>query len=244
MLPVVQIGPLAIQVPGLVLLAGLWIGLSLAERHAKQFGVEPEKIYNLTLVTLAAGALGARLTYALRYPETFRASPWSLVSLNPGLLDPIGGLTIALLAGLVYGQRKKMPLWPTLDAITPALAVMGIAIGLANLASGKGFGAASNLPWAVNLWGESRHPSQIYEILAASLILWIVWPSPRKDKKPSGLLFLQFLTLSAGTRVFLEAFRGDSTILFNSVRAAQASAWLVLAIGLWGIGRLQRRKSD
>ncbi len=33
MYPILQIGPLAIQLPGLLLLAGLWIGTLVAERE-------------------------------------------------------------------------------------------------------------------------------------------------------------------------------------------------------------------
>lgn len=35
MLPILPIGPLAIQFPGLVILLGLWLGLSLAEQSVQ-----------------------------------------------------------------------------------------------------------------------------------------------------------------------------------------------------------------
>ncbi len=44
---VLQIGSLALPVPGLVLLIGVWIGLSLAEREAARLGLNPEAVYNL-----------------------------------------------------------------------------------------------------------------------------------------------------------------------------------------------------
>jgi prolipoprotein diacylglyceryl transferase len=242
MLPILQVGPLALQVPGLILLIGLWLGLSLAERHARRFKTQPEQLYNLVLITLLAGILGARLTYVLRFSAAFTANPASLISLNPGLLDPIGGVAAGLIAGFVYGQRKKMALWSTSDALTPVLGVIGVTLGLANLASGSGFGAATDLPWAIELWGESRHPSQIYEIVAAGVILWLVWPSRTEKRRPSGWLFLQFLALSAGARLFLEAFRGDSLVILNGLRATQVAAWAVLAAALWGIWQLQSNK--
>ncbi len=140
MLPILQIGPLALQTPGLILLIGLWIGLSLAERFAAQQNVDANHLYNLTLIALLAGILGSRVAFAARFPEAFLANPASLISLNPGLLDPLGGLVIGALAATIYGQRVKLPLLQTLDALTPTLATLGISLGLAHLAAGTAFG--------------------------------------------------------------------------------------------------------
>ncbi len=54
---------------------------------------------------------------------------------------------------------------------------MMLAVPLANLASGDAFGAPSSLPWAIELWGAARHPVQIYEAVAAGLILWVCRPA-------------------------------------------------------------------
>jgi len=243
MLPVLQIGPLALQTPGLILLLGVWLGLTLVERGAVHRRPAAEALYNLALTVLVAGVVGARLAYAARYPEAFLASPASLISLNPGLLDMSGGVAVGLIAGLIYGQRKGMPLSETLGALTPGLAVIMIALALADLASGNAFGAPSDLPWAIELWGARRHPSQIYAALAAGGILWYLWQR-RKQPSAPGTLFLQFVALSAAARLFLEAFRGDSLVLFAGLRQAQIVAWVVLAASLWELGKMQKAKSD
>lgn len=49
-----------------------------------------------------------------------------------------------------------------------------------------------------------------------------------------------WLVLSAAARLFLEAFRGDSTLIFGSFRSAQVLAWLVLGLALWAIARRKR----
>ncbi len=236
MFPILQVGPLAIQAPGLILLLGVWLGLTLAERHAERYDTDPNLLYNLAFIALIGGVVGARLSYAAQFSEAFIASPASLVSLNPGLLDPWGGLAVGVIVGIVYAQRKGMALWPTLDALTPALAVIGVALGLSHLASGTAFGAPSKLLWAIQLWGESRHPSQAYETLAALGILALVWPG-RSGEQPPGVVFLRFMALSAGAALFLEAFRGDSMLVFGGLRAVQVAAWVVMAGCLWGLGK-------
>lgn len=241
MLPILQIGPLAIQTPGLILLLGLWLGLSLSERAASYCGVNPNQLYNLVLFGLLGGLVGARLGYVLRYPEAFGSSPASILSPNPGLLDAWGGIAGAALAGLVYGQRKGMSLWPTLDALTPGLGMVGVALGFSHLASGAAFGSLTRLPWAIELWGATRHPAQMYEILAAGLLLWMFWPTGkiahRLRSLAPGLNFWSFTALTALSRLFLEAWRGDSEIIMGGLRLAQLAAWLVLAFSLWAIGR-------
>jgi prolipoprotein diacylglyceryltransferase len=242
MLPVLQIGPLALQTPGLAYLLGLWLGLSLAERAAPRYKISPETLYNLALTALISGLAGARLAFIAQNFPAFAADPGSALSLNPGLLDPWGGLAGGFLGGLIYAQRKALSAWPTLDALTPLLAVMSVAGALANLASGSGFGAPTSLPWAIEIWGAARHPSQVYELIAAAAILWLAWPrSVQAAGTPAGQAFLRFLSLSAAARLFLEAFRGDSLLIFGGLRLAQVLAWGVLAAGLWGLSRLTRK---
>jgi phosphatidylglycerol---prolipoprotein diacylglyceryl transferase len=237
MLPILQVGPLALQTPGLILLLGIWIGLWLAERYASRRGQDASSLYNLVLAGILFGLAGGRLFYVLSYPEAFLASPRSIISINPGLFDIWGGLLSGLLAALVYGGRKKLPFWSTLDALTPGLAVFAVAIHLANLASGNGFGSPTQLPWAIELWGAQRHPTQVYESLAAAMILVFLLILMRSSRpRAEGTFFLVFVALSAGARLFLEAFRGDSVLIAGGLRSAQVIAWIALAASLWLIG--------
>lgn len=243
MLPTLQVGPLAVQTPGLIILVGVWLGLNLAERWAVRHGLRGEQVYNLTFTMLIAGLMGARLAYVVRFPAAFASSPLGLLSPNPSLLDPVGGAAVAVIAGLIYGQRKEMPFWETLDALTPTLAVIGVAIPLANLASGASFGMPSEVGWTIDLWGAKRHPTQIYEAMAGGLILWWVWSRGDGTKLAAGVRFLQWAALSAGARLFLEGFRGDSVVIFNSLRVAQVTAWVALALVLWGLYHRRFAKS-
>ena len=82
MFPIIQIGPMALQAPGLILLIGLWIGLILSEKLAVRFNTQPNQIYNLVFTALIAGLIGARLSYILQNIEAFLESPISVFSLN------------------------------------------------------------------------------------------------------------------------------------------------------------------
>jgi phosphatidylglycerol---prolipoprotein diacylglyceryl transferase len=239
MFPTLQLGPLALQTPGLILLAGLWLGLWLANKFKVHPELPPAALDNATLLAILAGLLGARLTFVLANLQAFLADPWSIFSLSPALLDLWGGLTFALVAVLVTLQLQKISALAFADAAVPLLGVLNIALPFSNLASGRGFGSPTNVPWSIELWGATRHPSQLYEMLAGLLILLIIHRLSRTmPSRPTGSLFYTFLALSSLSRLFLEAFRGDSVLLGDTIRLVQVAAWLALGMALYGLYRL------
>ncbi len=253
MFPILQIGPLALQTPGLLILIGIWLGLSVSERFASRLNAVSNQLYNLVLVCLITGIIGARLAYVILYSAIFIASPLNIFSLTPTMFNGQAGLLIGLMAGLIYAQRKSLPLWPTLDAITPGLSVFMIFNHLANFASGDAFGSPVNMPLAINLWGQSRHPVQLYEMAAAILIaLALIFRIQRINQaheKPSttnrsGIYFWAFLALTSLARLFLEFFRGDSTTILGSVHVAQVIAWIFLAVSLWRLNKYQQENQE
>ena len=209
------------------LLAALWIGLALAEKRAGRHGVPKETFNTLVYYSLLGYILGGRILFALANLSAFSNSILSLFSLNIDLFDPFGALVTAVLTGFVYGRRQKLALWPTLDTLAPLLAVLAIGLALSHLAAGTAFGSPTDVPWGIELWNAARHPTQLYELIAAFLIFLLVWFRP--ERPPAGTEFLLFLSLSAGARLFLEAFRGDSTLIVAGLRLAQVVAWLILA---------------
>lgn len=205
-----------------------WLGLVLAERRSGKSGVSRDALNDLVFYSIGAFVLAGRLVFAVLQLSAFSSSPLSLLSPNPDLFDPLGGLAGALLTALILIQRKRLAVWKTLDALVPFFAMLAVGIGLMHLAAGTAFGRPADLAWAIHLWNAERHPSQLYEILAAMIILAITWFS-RLPERP-GVSFLIFIALSSTARLFLEAFRGDSVLLPGGFRQAQVAALLVLAI--------------
>jgi len=251
MLPVIQVGPLALQAPALLLMVSIWLALSVVERYAKLFGHRAENLSNLVWVALIGLLVGARLAYVVRYFAAFEGNWLSVLSPSPMLFDWESGAVIGVLAGLIYGQRKGFKLMNTLDALTAGLAVWMVALPLANFLAGTANGMASDVPWAVNLNGANRHPVQIYEAGLAALILWWVFPlriASRGWADIPGRTFLTWLAASAGARLLLEPLRAESNLLPGNLRMAQVIAWLLLAAALWLLwktsGRTIRETGD
>lgn len=240
MFPILQLGPVAIRLPGLILLVGIWLGLMLIDREAPRRALPATSLNNMLVYGLIAAILGARVWYALRYINAYMQDPLSLLSLNPATLAPLEGALTGLLVAFVYAHRKRLPLWPTLDTLAPSLALFTFFLGLAHLSSGDAFGAPTEMPWSIELWGASRHPSQIYETLAAAAVFAVIWQF-RARSAMHGFLFLSWMVLAAFTRLFLEAFRGDSVIILGNLRSAQVASFGVLLLALVSLHILARR---
>ena len=222
-----------------LLLAALWLGLALAEKRVERHRLSIDALNNIVYYSILGYVIGGRVLFALANLSAFTRSPLSIFSINVDLFDPTAALVTAILVGLIYGQRKKLPLWSTLDAMTPLFATLAIGLSLAHLAAGTGFGRPTDLPWGIDLWNASRHPTQIYDFVAALFILGLILF--RKADSHASSDFLLFAALTAGAHLFLEAYRGDSTLIFDRLRLAQIIAWMVLAVVLvaheWLVGK-------
>jgi phosphatidylglycerol:prolipoprotein diacylglycerol transferase len=225
----------------LVFLAA-WLGFTLAEKRAKRYNIQAETLSNLIFIGMLAYLLGGRIFYAAEHLSAYIQSPLSLFALSASSIDQWGALVIAVIAGIIYGQREKLSFLPTLDSLTLFFAPLSLGLGFSHLAAGTAFGAETNLPWAIQFWGAMRHPTQIYEIAASLLTLGLLW-FRKTDSKP-GSEFLTFTALTAASRLIIEYFRGDSTLIFNGLREAQIVAWLVLAISLIGLELLKPASVD
>ena len=225
----------------ILLIVALWLGLTFAEKRAQKHGLSKEQLNNIVFYGLFGFIIGGRVLFALNNFSAFSQSPLSIFSPNPDLFDPTSGLLAALLVGIVYGQRQKLPLWGTLDSLTPVFATIAIGLSLSHLAAGTAFGSPTNLAWGMDLWNATRHPTQIYELLASLLIFGLLWS--QKTDSPPGIHFLTFTALTATARLFLEAFRGDSTLIFGEYRLAQFTAWIFIAFSFFISERLLKRKT-
>jgi len=211
----------------ILLVAAVWIGLSLAEKRAERHGVSKNDLGNITFYALIAFILGGRISFVLQNISAFIKSPPGIVSINPDIFDPPGAVAAACIVAFIYGQRQKLLFWNTLDALTPFFAVLSIGMGLSHLAAGTAFGKETDLLWGINLWNATRHPTQVYETLASLLIFALVW-FQKQNPRP-GILFLTYAALTAASQLFIQAYRGDSTLVFNGLRQEQIIAWVVLA---------------
>lgn len=242
MYPVLNIGPAAIQLSGLILLLGFWLSLNLAGRRAKAEGLPEDVIFNAGMIALLVGLVGARLGYAALHWSAYQNDLSGILALTPGALSTPAGLLIGGGAAALYMLHHRLPLPTLLDVLAPSVALMFAFISLADLSAGSAYGRVSELPWAIELWGARRHPTQVYELLAALATLGLLWWA-RTRRPYEGFLFLLFLLSNGAARLFLDAFRSDAWLLADGYRAVQVIALGAVVLSLWLMGRRATRSS-
>lgn len=244
MLPTFELGPFSLPVPGLSLILAVWLGLTASEKLASRYSLSSDKIYNLLLYSLVSGVVGARVSFLAGSFQAFLADPWSVFSLSQTMFDLPGGLIIGSTTFVLFVYKNNLAISRAADGITPFLAVLNLGLGFSHLAGGTAYGAPTNLPWGIDLWGAVRHPTQIYLIISSLIILTVIFISKPSSADRPGKIFLTFLSLTSGSYLFLEAFRGDSNLIRFGIRSRQIISWLILAGSLRGLGKLKYDRNN
>jgi phosphatidylglycerol:prolipoprotein diacylglycerol transferase len=219
MFPIINIGPLAIQAYGFILISSFFIGLWVTGFFAKNIGTNGEVIENSLLFGLLSGILAARLGFLLQNPSIFSDNPLALLSLTPSMLNTSFGSFVGLTTAIIYAQKKHLPIWPTLDTLSPLVVLLFAGIHLANFANGELFGLPTTLPWGIELWNEIRHPVQAYAFVLSIITLVVLTIYTKLFRKTgfvrSGILFnLTSFTIGL-ILIFTRAFIAQKTLLGN-----------------------------
>lgn len=237
MLPIIQILGRPIQTSLLVLLLAFSVCISVLERSAALAHLSRKDISNLAYGSVVVGLLAARLGYVIQYWTIYRDDLVSIVALNLNGLSPIFGFVAVLTSGFLYAHRRKIPLRDFLDVLTPGALVLAGGLALGDLVSGNGYGLPTQLPWGIRQWGELRHPTQLYDLLAVVVIGILLW----RLKSPfAGAKFGVFLTFYAVSRLILEIFHADSQEILG-FRSVQVWSFFALILG---VSLLHRWASD
>ncbi|GAB4545567.1 MAG: prolipoprotein diacylglyceryl transferase [Anaerolineae bacterium] len=243
MAPYLSIFGFSLQAYPLFILIAVAAGLWLAARQARRLGLDADHVYNLGFYALLATALGARLAFVLGNWPAYRGAPLSALSPTATAFAWPEGVVAGLLVALIYGLRYHLPPGPALDALAPGLA-LGLAIErVGAFLAGVSYGEPTSLPWGVFMWGEVRHPAQLYEMLALLLILAVLlWQQGRRPF--DGHTFALLVALYAGSRLFLEAFRADVPLITGGLRGVQVLALGVMLLAVWYIYRRRQRATN
>jgi phosphatidylglycerol:prolipoprotein diacylglycerol transferase len=233
-LPVLQLGPLALPMYPLALLLALWAGLAVSAWAARQMGLDGDHIYNAGLYGLVAGFVVGRLAHVVAYWSAYRTQPLEIIGLNSRAFLLWPGMLAACIVAVWYVQRHRLPWRTVLDAVAPG-ALVGLAIAaLGALLAGRALGAPVTLPWSVTLWGVARHPSQIYEALAALVTAGLAAAAIVK-RAPAGTATWIALLGYGLSRWLLEPFRAESTVVLGGLRLAQVLGLVAAIAALWAL---------
>jgi len=239
MFPIIRIGPAVIQTSILALVAAIWLGATIAEGEAKRRGLRGDDVWNIVSIGAIGTLIAARVIYIAQNFSAYASDPLQVFSPAPGTLALGYGAIFGALAAYGYIQRRVIPLAPLLDSIAPgALAALGI-YALGQFLSGDAYGTPTNLPWGVFMWGETRHPVQLYDTLGA----FLGWGVIKKFGRPGSVALMAVVWYSA-VRLIVDAYRGEAMILPNGFRVSQIIALVVLLGALWTLANSKEQMAN
>jgi phosphatidylglycerol---prolipoprotein diacylglyceryl transferase len=248
MLPkLISIGSFYIPTYGVLVALGFLAGLGITLRLAQRIGLAPEKITNLALYCAMSGILGAKLFMLLFDLGDYVRDPGRIFKLETLQAAGVfhGGFIAAFVVALLYMRKQQLPVFTTMDAFGPGIA-LGQAIGrLGCFAAGCCWGKECNLPWGVRFrsdavapvpLGKTLHPAQLYESAADLLIFGVLYRrfgGRHRDGEIIGL----YLVLYSIARFIIEFFREHEQSLVGGLSLTQ---WIALALLVAGIAILVR----
>ena len=228
MFPYLSLGPLSLPVPELSLIVGFWLGTILLDHELTKSDLNKKMLDNLIWILLISGLLGARLSYLSRNISAFQGNFKAILSFNPALMDPAGGILISLTSGYVFLSKKQISYWKILDGLVFVLSPILISLSFAKFASGKDYGLPTKLPWGVNLWGEIRHPVQLYFLASGISALIIAVLIYRRRSHTPGFTFLVFSSCISGSYLFFSRYLVPDILLPGGFRLYQTLLWVFL----------------
>lgn len=244
MLPVLfTIAGFEVHTYGVAAGLGLFLGILGAVWLGTRDGLPSTRLWDVGLVLIAGGVLGARLEYVRTHWDHFAADPARVLAFRDGGLVFYGGFVLAVLGLMVYTWARGLGVLRTLDVFAP-MVPFGHAIGrLGCFAAGCCFGAPTDVPWAVVFppgseapAGVPLHPTQLYEagysLVVAVVLAWLL-PRRRFDGQVFGLL----LVVVPALRAVNEVFRGDAVRGFTVLGLSNAQATSIL-LGTVGVAIL------
>ena len=238
-----HIGKFFLPTYGFLVSLGVLLGLWISVRNSERLGYNGDKAWNLGILVVLCGIIGAKVLYVINEWGYYSANPKEIFSINTLQAGGVfsGGLLAAFAAAAWYVWKYDMPPLGTCDAFAPGLA-LGHAIGRVGcFAAGCCYGKETHHWWGVvfrnplanSITGTPLNiplePTQLFEAAVELanffFLMWLL-----KRRKFDGQVFGAFMVIYGIARFFLEFIRDDPGR--GSVFGGAMSGTQLIAIGL------------
>lgn len=244
------IGPLSVQWYAVFILTGAIVGLVLAMREAKKFGIVSDTIIDLFTFGLPIAIIGARLYYVIFEWQYYLENPSKIFAIWEGGLAIHGGVIAAAIFGFFYCRAKKINFLLLFDIAAPSF-LIGQAIGRwgnfmnqeahggvvpgETLAQQRQYLLDFRLPeFIVNgmyIDGAYYHPTFLYESVWNFVgVLLMVFGVRRWKQILIGEVAGFYLVWYSVGRFFIEGLRTDSLYIIPGLRTAQVISILTIIV--------------
>ena len=239
---------------GVVIVIGMLIAMALIMYTAKRFGENPDNYYDVSLLAILIGIVGARAYYVFFAWDMYKDNLKEIFNIRNGGLAIYGGIIFGLITVLLYCHVKKKKFLHMADFL-----ILGVVFGQimgrwGNFFNREAFGEYTDGLFAMQLpvsavrsneitqtmWDHVQtigdvqfiqvSPTFLYESLwnlaLLMILLYITY-----HKKFDGQVFCTYLMGYGLGRVWIEALRTDQLLLPGTTIAVSQLLSAVVAIG-------------
>ncbi len=247
-----SIGGFEIYWYGILIGLGLALGMIYALTHAREFGIDADRMLDVIIWGTIFGVIGARVYYVAFAPQGMFTGIRDILDMRKGGVAFYGTVIGAILAAFVACKIRKVKFLPMVDSATVGFLV-GQGIGRwGNFFNQEAFGINTTLPWGMTSETVTRyltshsaaleargifvdpmmpvHPTFLYESLWCLLgaLVFILYA---KRRKFDGEMTLMYFAWNGFGRAFIEGLRTDS-LYVGEIRISQMLAIVGAALAL------------
>ncbi len=240
----IAIGPLAIRWYGLMYLTafGAFWWLGTRRISAGRAPITRAQFDDMLFYGILGVIAGGRLGYVLFYkPAYYLSHPLEVFAIWQGGMSFHGGFLGVLLA-MAWFSRKTSRHWlAVMDFVAP-LVPLGLAAGrLGNFINGELWGRTTDVGWGMVFHGGGtlpRHPSQLYEMVAEGILLFILLWTYSSRERPRGAVSGLFLIGYGVARFACEFTREPDDFLGLLAFGMSMGQWLSAPMVIAGIAMM------
>jgi prolipoprotein diacylglyceryl transferase len=250
-----QIGPFPLRAYALCIIAGIIVGMFVANRRWRARGGTADSLETVVVVAIPCGIVGARLYHVITDYQLYFGPgrhPIDALKIWHGGLGIWGAVALAVVGAWLVARRRGIRLLALLDAAAPGLLVAQAIGRLGNWFNQELFGRPTSLPWGLEIAPQYRpagygqfatfHPTFLYELvwnLLAALVLVVL---DRKFRLGHGKVFALYIVLYTAGRFWIEALRIDTVNEIGGFRLNNYTSLIGFVAGLVWFGWLVRHR--
>lgn len=250
--------PIALRWYGVLIVGGAMIAAQWAANRAARRGHDPEHIWNLVVLGMVMGIMGARIYYVIfEWPRFANQSILNIINPATGGLAIHGALIGAISAAFIYTRRHQLDFREFLDITMPTF-MLAQAIGRwGNFFNQEAYGRPTpfnvglviDAPYRIPPYNDLDkyppttlfHPTFLYESIWNMLGVGVLLLIERRyrDSLRRGDMVLFYAIIYGLGRLWIEGLRTDSLCVDQigggcdgSLRVAQIVSILLIVAGV------------
>lgn len=258
----IDIGPLSLNLYGLMIAAGVVAGVWLFGRRLEERGAgTSDDASSMAIWAVIAGVIGARLYHvATEWNDPFFDYANNLSKIPKiweGGLGIPGGLLLGTAVGLYMAKVKGIAYSTAATCAAPAIPLAQAIGRWGNYFNQELYGRATDLPWALEIdadhlvndpatgepfaVGTTFHPAVLYESLWSFATVAALLYIDRRWRPRGGSLFGLYVAMYGVGRFWIEGLRVDPADDLGPFRWNQWVALAAIAVGLFVFFALRGR---